>query len=163
MKIMSTVTTSALANAWKRFGSWPKMDGGSRTTATGLLPRHPERVGLLDLADDVLHGLLHLLHRAAPAGPAKVRDPVLDVQAVSRQLIRERHELVGERPAYPAQDRKREEDRHEDRRHPTQPSPLERPTTGLRRNVSRTERASGISTGCSQYKPATTSAKIPHR
>ena len=101
------------------------MDGGSRTTATGFSTRHTRRVCLLDLADDVLHSLLNLLHGAALAGPAKVRDSVVDVPAVLRQLVRERHQLASERPANPAQDREREEDSHEDRRHPTQPSPLE--------------------------------------
>ena len=50
---------------------------------------HPWRVGLVDLVDDVLHRLLNLLHGAALAGPAKVRDPVVDVQAVPRQLVGE--------------------------------------------------------------------------
>jgi hypothetical protein len=36
MKIMSTVTTPALANAWRRFGRWTRMDWGSRTTVSGF-------------------------------------------------------------------------------------------------------------------------------
>jgi hypothetical protein len=95
-------------------------DDGDRclTRDTGL-------VRLLEFADDVLHSLLNLLHGAALAGPAKASDSVLDVQAVPRQLVRERHQLTSERPANPAQDREGEKDSHEDRRHPTQPSPLE--------------------------------------
>jgi hypothetical protein len=124
MKITSTVTTPAPANAWRRFGRWTRMDEDSRTTASGFLRRHARRVGLLDLADDVRHGFLNLLHGAALAGPAKVRDSVADVQAVPRQLVRERQHLASERPAYPAQDREREEGSDEDRRHPTQPSPV---------------------------------------
>jgi hypothetical protein len=86
---------------------------------------HTRRVRLLELADDVLHSFLNLLHGAALAGPAKVRDFLVDVQAVPRQLVRERHQLASERPANPAQDREGEEDSHEDRRYPTQPSSLE--------------------------------------
>jgi hypothetical protein len=44
-----------------------------------LLTRHPQRVCLLDLADYVLHSFLNLLYGAALAGPAKVRDSVVDV------------------------------------------------------------------------------------
>ena len=76
-------------------------------------------VCLLDLADDVFHSLLNLFHGAALARPAKVRDSLVDVQAVARQLVRERHQLASQRPANPAQDREREEDSHENRRHPT--------------------------------------------
>jgi hypothetical protein len=36
MKITSTVTTPAAANAWRRFGRWTRMDEDSRTTASGL-------------------------------------------------------------------------------------------------------------------------------
>jgi hypothetical protein len=36
MKITSTNTTTAAANAWRRFGRWTRMDGGSRMTATGF-------------------------------------------------------------------------------------------------------------------------------
>jgi len=79
-----------------------------------LLTRHTQRVRLLDLADDVPHSFLNLLHGAVLAGPAKVRDSVADVQAVPRQLVRERHQLASERPANPAQDREREEGSHED-------------------------------------------------
>jgi hypothetical protein len=88
------------------------------------LARHTRRVCLLDLADDVLHRLLNLLHGAALAGPANVRDSVVDVQAIPRQLVRERHQLASERPPNTAQDREGEEDSHEDRRDPTQASPL---------------------------------------
>jgi hypothetical protein len=48
-----------------------------------------------------------------------------DVPAVPRQFVREHHELTRERPADPAQDRDGEDDRHEDRRYPTEPPPLE--------------------------------------
>jgi hypothetical protein len=86
---------------------------------------HPRRdLRLLDLADDGLHGLLNLLHGAALAGPAKVRDPVEDVLAVPRQVVRERHQLVSEGPADSAQNGEREEDGHEDRGHAPQPSAL---------------------------------------
>ena len=107
------------------------MDGGSQDDGERrLLRRHTRRARLLDLADDVLHSFLNLFHGAALAGPAKVRDSLVDVQAVPRQLVGERHQLASERPAYPAQDREREESSHEDRRHPTEPSPLERAHDG---------------------------------
>jgi len=83
------------------------------------------------------------------------------LEAEGRLLADETREsnvqLASERPAYPAQDREGEDDSHEDRRHPTRPSPLGGAHHGLKRNVSRTASASGINTARSQYKPATTS------
>jgi hypothetical protein len=48
-----------------------------------------------------------------------------ETRITAESEIRERYQLASERPANPAQDREREEDSHEDRRHPSQPSPLE--------------------------------------
>src|SRR4029453_3746625 len=134
-----------------------------------LWARHSFRARLLELADDLLQSLLNLLHGATPAGSAKIRDSLVDVQAVPRQLVGERYQLVSERPANPPQDREREEDSHEDPRPPPQGPPRPRPRprrwrmppTGPKRNVSKTASATGISTACSQYKAATTSATIP--
>jgi hypothetical protein len=83
---------------------WQVDEDGRRFQDHGdrLFTRHTQRVCLLDLADEVLHSLLNLLHEAALAGSAKVRDSVVDVPAVLRQLVRERHQLASERPANPA-------------------------------------------------------------
>jgi len=98
---------------------------GLQDDSDRLWARHTFLARLLDLADNLLQSLLNLLHGTAPAGPAKIRDSLVDVQAVPRQLVGERYQLASERPANPTQDREREEDSHEDRRHPTQPPPLE--------------------------------------
>ena len=56
-----------------------------------LLTRHARLVCLLNLAEDVFHSFLNLLDGAALAGPAKVRNSLVDVQAIPRQLVRERN------------------------------------------------------------------------
>ena len=94
---------------------WGLQDDGERLWTRPALAR------LLELADDVLHRLLNLLHGAALARAVKVRDSLVDVQAVLWQLVRERHHLTNECPASHAQDRDGEEDHHEDRRHPASP------------------------------------------
>jgi hypothetical protein len=128
-----------------------------------LLTRRTRRVCLLDLADDVLDSLLNLLHGAALAGPAKVRDSAVKCSGLYRgsssaSVISWR---VSVQPIPPRIESAR---RTVTRTDGTRPSPRRwrLPTTGLKRNVSSTASASGINTACSQYRPATTSAMIPH-
>jgi hypothetical protein len=90
MKITSTVTTPALANAWTRLGQVDEDGRGFQDDGDWLLTRGTQGVGLLNLADDVLQSFLHLLHGAAPAGPPKICDPVVDVQFVPRQFVPKR-------------------------------------------------------------------------
>ncbi len=88
----------------------------------GLLGCLGRLVVLLELVDDLLRRRLHLLDHAAPARPSDLRDLVLEVVPVGRNLAAEAGGLEGQGPGESAQDPGRENDHDDHRRRPGQPS-----------------------------------------
>ena len=86
----------------------------------GLLGR---RVRALDLLHQVLGGVFDVLERPALPDPLDVHDLPSDGRAIVWEVVRERGDLIEQRPAEPARKRERQRDDDDDRRDLAQPGP----------------------------------------
>jgi hypothetical protein len=151
MNTTSTSTNTALPTGSTILGSARAGSAARTTTGNRLLGR---RIGVLDLREHVVCGLLHLLEGATLADSLHVGDLPCDRGAILRQVVREQGELAEERPADPGDQCDASTTTTTTRRHAMHPdSPYQRDHRESR-NVASSASAIGMKTTRAQYRHA---------